>query len=80
MDKLKIIQDKQHNLITLWKTNERDEWERHATYPTIPMFVADYYESVFAVHSEILDDIMQLVNEGYTFVDSFVEERDQSNE
>lgn len=67
LGKLKIIQNKPQNMYSLWRTNEQDEWERYDTYPTIPMYIDEYYDCDIAVNSDILTDIMKLVNEGYTF-------------
>lgn len=71
LGKLKITHNDKDHEYTLWRTNERDEWERYDTYSAGSVFVEDYDEYCdWSVDSEILKDIMELVNEGYTFVET----------
>lgn len=65
---IKIIHNEKDHAYTLWKTNEQDEWERYDTYSAGSVFVEDYDAYCdWSVDGEILEDIMKLVNEGYTF-------------
>lgn len=71
LGKLKITRNEKDHEYTLWKTNELDEWERYEVYSAGSVFVEDYDEYCdWSVDSEILKDIMELVNEGYTFVET----------
>lgn len=68
LGKLKITHNEKDHEYTLWKTNERDEWERYDTYSAGSVSVEDYDEYCdWSVDGEILETIMKLVNEGYTF-------------
>ena len=68
LGKLKIIHNEKDHEYTLWKTNERDEWERCDAYSAGSVFVEDYDEYCdWSVEACLLEDVMNLVNEGYTF-------------
>jgi hypothetical protein len=66
--KLKIVQDEVHHEYTLYISNEANEWKPYNTYSAGCVFVEDYDDYCdWSVDAEILKDIMELVNEGYTF-------------
>lgn len=69
LGKLKITHNDKDHKYTLWRTNERDEWERYHEYSEGCVDVEDYEDWCYwSVDTEILETIMKLVNEGYTFV------------
>lgn len=68
LGKLKIIHNEKDHEYTLWKTNEQDEWEPCGTHSEGCVYVEDYEDyCCWSVDTEILETIMTLVNEGYTF-------------
>lgn len=67
--KLKIVQDEAHHEYTLYVGDEANEWKPYNTYSAGCVFVEDYDDYCdWSVDSCILEDVMKLVNAGYTFV------------